>query len=351
MKSNNQHDFQYMMVLSRVLNTGVDLSNRTGTDTRACFGGAMRFDLPVGFPALTTKKLAWKAVVGELLGFMRGYTSAAQFRALGCKIWDADANENVAWLNNPLRKGHDDLGRIYGTQWRDWSGGTSIESVDLSEIKEGETWFPQPMGSFKATKRTVIRRKKVDQFRLLIDGLRDKPHNRRHIVTAWNPAEISDAALPPCHLFFQCDVLPSGNFNYLHLSFYMRSWDLFLGAPFNIASYSLLNHIISGLTHLTAGTTHAMYGNHHIYHNSIEQVKVLLKRETFAPPHLKINWPSGNLDERWDWIMNTATTDDFQLINYQCHPPITVEMCTERAAPAPTPTVQVASPIEEPGCE
>lgn len=298
MKVINAHDFQYRSLVNYVLTRGVDVEDRTGVGSRSCFGTMLQFNLTDGFPALTLKKLYWKTVVAELLGFWRGYTSAAQFRALGCNIWDDDANENVEWLNNPHRKGEDDLGRIYGVQWRDWQGS-------------------------------------VDQIKQLVDQLRNNRQSRRMLVTAWNPAELNQLALPPCHTHFQCRILPVDNISYLHLKWDQRSMDSFLGAPFNIASYALLAHILAGLSHCEPGSLTGTIGDYHLYQDQLEPAQELLRRKSYPACKLKIHWPSGNLGERFEWMEHRAGVDDFELIGYQSGEPMRVKMATTRAPTTP----------------
>lgn len=312
----NAFDLMYHMVLQEVLLRGADSDNRTGIKTRSMFGTQMRFDLnekhpndaPIEvaclpkFPAVTTKKLYWKAVVGELLGFLRGYDNDEQFRALGCNVWTANANA-PAWVNNPKRRSEGDLGRVYGVQWRNW----------LSTTIERTYEAPHSRVSCAHT----------DQIRNLVDTIIHRPTDRRMIVTAWNPGELDQMALPPCHMFFQCACRPN---NELDLHVYIRSNDLFLGAPFNIASYALLLHILCGLTWRDPGKLIYSLGDYHIYHSHLEQVKEQLQRKPYQPPSLKINWPSGNLEERWRWIMYEAVPADFILLGYEHHPPIRGEM-------------------------
>lgn len=260
---------QYLDLLRTVRDTGICQSNRTGIDTLTIPGAMMKFDLREGFPAVTTKRLAWKAVVGELIGFLRGSSSLAEFKALGCNVWD----ENVLakkWQDNPECEGPDDMGRIYGTQWRDWRG-TDYHKAN-GEINE-------------------IHTVNVDQIAVALDTLRNNPESRRIIVNAWNPAEIDQAALPPCHVLFQ--LLPHVDSKVLHMTMYQRSCDMFLGVPFNIASYALLLELFAWWSGYTAGTLTMMMADTHIYVNHLDQVNEQLNRAPLAPPRLWIDSLAG----------------------------------------------------------
>lgn len=246
---------QYHALLADVLANGVKQKDRTGVGTRMLPGAMCKYDMADGFPAITTKKLAFKQVKGELIGFLQGSDNAADFRAWGCTIWDQNANENEDWLMNPYRKGTDDLGRIYGVNWRDWRA-----------------------HGFK-----------VDQVVGAIQTIRTNPYSRRIIINGWNPGELHMMALPPCHVLYQFIVEQESK--KLHLCMYQRSCDMFLGVPFNIASASLLLHIVSHMTGYTAGTFTHMMADVHIYENHIEQVQELLSREEYPSPTLKLNYP------------------------------------------------------------
>lgn len=304
-KVNNEFDHKYANLLANVFNYGQDIEDeRTGVGTRSLFGTSLLLDISEKFPAITLRKIPWNAIVAENLAFIRGYDNAQLFRDLGCNFWTANANETKSWLYNQNRKGQDDLGRIYGVQWRDWrkSDGSS-----------------------------------VDQFKKLISTLRRNPSDRRMIVSAWNPGELDEMALPPCHMMFQCYVRRKSNVdpvNRLDLKVYIRSWDLALGAPSNIAGYALLNHIICGLTDLHPGRLFIDAGDYHIYFNHFEAVKQITSRDSFEPPAVKCMWPDNDpsdnqqsiLDKRLYWLLHVAETKDFQLVGYEAHPNIKMEM-------------------------
>ncbi len=308
---------QYLDLLQNILDNGIRQGNRTGIDTLTLPGAMLKFDLRDGFPAVTTKKLFFDGVKGELIGFLRGCTSAADFRALGCNVWNQNANEdgvdlqgNVvpnAWLRNPLRLGTDDLGRIYGAQWRDWT-----------QLVEPGT---DDMGN------TVWQCQGIDQIAIALDTVRNNPQSRRIIVNAWNPAEINQAALPPCHTGFQ--LLPHVDSKVLHMSFNMRSWDVFLGGPFNIASYALLLELFSWWTGYTAGTLTVFASDAHIYVNHIDQVREQLSREPLPLPKLWIESLAGPAHIQTlpiDVLVASLDPTKLHLQDYQHHPAIRAEM-------------------------
>ena len=245
---------QYLDLLQKVLDEGEWQPNRTGIPTKRIDGAMLEFDLTQGFPAITSKKLAFNAVKGELLGFIRGYDNAAAFRNLGCKVWDQNANENTAWLNNPNRKCTDDLGRIYGQQWRGW--------------------YHDTCG-------------RIDQLKNAIDLIQNDPTSRRIIVSAWNPADMDKMALPPCHMLFQ--LLVNVEQKTLSMCMYQRSCDMFLGIPFNIASYALLLELIAMVTGLEAKKLTMFLADVHIYQNHLAQVQEQLQRPTHELPKLWLN--------------------------------------------------------------
>lgn len=274
-------EYQYLNLLRDILMHGSARMDRTGVGTRAVFGRELRFRMADGFPAITTKKLAFKAVVGELIGFIRGYDNAAQFRGLGCKIWDQNANENAQWLANPHRKGTDDLGMIYGVQWRR---------------------LPMPDGSTR------------DQLAELIHKLRNNPSDRRLIVWAYNPILLDRMALPPCHMGFQCFV----DGEKLSLKMEMRSVDMLLGAPFNMASYAILLHMLAQVTRLKAHELILSLGDTHIYNNHIDAVKKQLTREPYPWPKLVLNPDVHEIDN--------FKPEDVVLNDYQSHGAILAPM-------------------------
>ena len=268
----------YLDLLRHILDHGTAKSDRTGTGTLSVFGHQMRFDLAEGFPAVTTKKLHFKSIVHELLWFLDGDTNIRYLNENGVRIWDDWATEGG------------ELGPVYGAQWRNWIA---------------------PDG------------RRIDQISQLLADLRNRPDSRRHIISAWNPALLPDEsrspkenaamglqALPPCHTMFQFHVADCK----LSCQMYQRSADVFLGVPFNIASYSLLTMMIAQVVGLEPGDFVHTFGDVHIYLNHLEQVETQLSREPFPLPEMEINPEIRNLfDFRYE---------DFQLSGYQCHPAI-----------------------------
>jgi len=282
---------QYLDALQHILDNGEDVSDRTGVGTRTVFGYQMRFFLPAGFPAVTTKRLAWRAVVGELLWFLEGSTDERRLAEITFEqprnllvekktIWTANADKQgveLGYRNDDIVK---ELGPVYGYQWRDFNS-------------EG-----------------------YDQIKYIIHQLKTQPDSRRIILSAWNPNEISEMALPPCHTLAQFRVM-NGK---LSCQLYQRSADMFLGVPFNIASYSLLTHMLAQICELEVGEFVWTGGDCHIYQNHFEQVKEQVKRQPRETPHLLM--PAfNNINE----LLNTKTSD-YKLINYDPMPSIKAPM-------------------------
>ena len=235
----------YLDLLQRILDEGVEKTDRTGTGTLSVFGHQMRFDLSEGFPLVTTKKVHTRSVFGELLWFLRGDTNVKWLQDRGITIWDEWADDNG------------DLGPVYGYQWRSW---------------------PTPDG------------RHVDQVARLVEGIRTNPDSRRHIVSAWNVADVDDMALPPCHTLFQFYVAPSETGpGRLSCQLYQRSADTFLGVPFNIASYALLTHMVAQVTGLEVGDFVHTMGDAHLYLNHVEQAKLQLSRDPRPLPRLVLD--------------------------------------------------------------
>ena len=260
---------QYLDLMRHVLQNGVTKSDRTGTGTRSVFGYQMRFDLSQGFPALTTKKLHLKSIIHELLWFLSGDTNIRYLKENGVRIWDEWADKNG------------DLGRVYGAQWRSWRGAN------------GET---------------------IDQIRNLVQQIQTNPDSRRLIVSAWNPAEVDSMALPPCHALFQFYVA-NGK---LSCQLYQRSADIFLGVPFNIASYALLTMMLAQVCGLQAGEFIHTLGDAHLYLNHLEQAQLQLTREPRPLPKMHIN---PDVRDIFSFRFN-----DFELTDYDPHPHIKAQV-------------------------
>lgn len=284
----------YLELCRKALDTGVMKENRTGTNHIGYQGDMCKYDMADGFPAVTTKRLASKACFSEMLGFFRGYDNASEFRRLGCKVWDANANENEQWMLNPNRKGIDDLGRVYGVQWRKW------KKFKVLKNRLGYT--------------TTVSESSIDQLRNVYDDLRQGKDNRREIVIGWNPAELDQMALPPCHMMMQFGIQDGK----LNLGMYQRSCDLPLGIPFNIAGYSWLLHVMARITGLEPGVfTHFMW-DIHVYANQMQLLEGQIDRVPFDLPTLWMNPHIRTFEDMEDWV----TVDDFKLEGYKHHPSI-----------------------------
>ncbi|AEK12486.1 thymidylate synthase [Escherichia phage ime09] len=275
---------QYQDLIKDIFENGYETDDRTGTGTIALFGTKLRWDLTKGFPAVTTKKLAWNACISELLWFLSGSTNVNDLRQrthgsliAGKTIWD----ENYENQAKDLGYHSGELGPIYGKQWRDFGG--------------------------------------VDQIVEVVNRIKTFPNDRRQIVSAWNPAELKQMALPPCHMFYQFNVRNG----YLDLQWYQRSVDVFLGLPFNIASYAALLHIVADMCELVPGDLVFSGGNTHIYSNHIEQCKEILNRTPMDLCKLSINWPNGfsqcDTETQMYWLTEYMTARDFVLKDYQSH--------------------------------
>lgn len=256
---------QYLDLMTRILDEGVEKSDRTGTGTISVFGHQMRFDLQAGFPMVTTKRLHTRSIFGELLWFLRGSTNIGWLHDNKITIWDEWADADG------------ELGPIYGYQWRSW---------------------PAPDG------------RHIDQIAAVIESIRSNPDSRRHIVNAWNVGQIDEMALPPCHMFFQFYVADGK----LSCQMYQRSADVFLGVPFNIASYALLTHMVAQVTGLEVGEFVHTLGDAHLYSNHLEQARLQLTREPRGLPTLKLNPDVNAIDE--------FELADIEVVDYDPHPGI-----------------------------
>ena len=284
---------QYHDLLQDILDNGEKKDDRTGIGTYSVFGRSIRFDLRTGFPAITTKKLAWKAVVGELLWFIEG---SGDERRLAEITHGSREGTVTIWTPNALApywrdktKYEGDLGRVYGVQWRHWQ-------------TQDTTWQRTETGKEQVTY------KEIDQFKNLLEGIQKDPNSRRHILSAWNVSDLDSMALPPCHVMSQFYVNKNKE---LSCHMYQRSVDVFLGLPFNIASYALLTHLIAKHCGYKVGELIISMGDTHIYESHIEQVKEQLTRSEYSLPTLMLNYDKTNI---FDFTM-----EDIHLDNYQSH--------------------------------
>jgi thymidylate synthase len=296
---------QYLDILRKALESGVDRDDRTGTGTRAIFGEVMRFRMSDGFPAVTTKRLAFRSVLAELLWFIAGSSDVNELHALGTHIWDGNANAPY-WIDRARFDG--DAGRNYGQQWRDWIA---------------------PNGDH------------IDQLRDVITAIGTNPSSRRHLVTAWNPGELDQTSLPACHAFFQFFVAPGARpveEAKLSVMMYQRSCDLFLGVPFNMAQYAVLLHLVAQFTDLVPDEFVHVLADAHVYRDHFDAARQQLEREPYASPRLALDPTLTSLDDvlaRYREIVARARAGEkpgplldsiARLEQYQFHPPIEAKM-------------------------
>jgi thymidylate synthase len=279
--SNNE--MQYEGALRYVYENGVESGDRTGVGTRRVFGLQYRYDLSKAFPLITSKRVHFKSVIAELVWMLSGSTNAKELNELGATIWDEWANEDG------------ELGPIYGKQWRAWNHTTV-----------------QPLGYGK-----WIQEQQIDQIKWVVDEIRRNPDSRRLIVSAWNPADIPDMALAPCHTLFQFVVIDGK----LHCQLYQRSADMFLGVPFNLASYALLTHMVAACTGLEVGDFVHTIGDAHIYSNHMDQVKEQLSRPVKDLPQLLFTNPYEGVVYPWEFKV-----EDFEVDGYKPHPAIKADV-------------------------
>ena len=278
-------ELDYLDLCEYILEKGIATDDRTGVGTLSLFGEQLRFDLAAGFPAITTKKLAWRSVVAELIWFIEG--SCDERRLTEIQFGTRDESKKTIWTANatadywiPKARFDGDLGRVYGVQWRKWKNSYGEE---------------------------------IDQLEELIKGLKKDPNSRRHIISAWNPGELDKMALPPCHAFMQFYLRN----NVLSCQMYQRSADIFLGVPFNIASYALLTHLIAKEIGADVGELILTFGDVHIYKNHIDAVKEQMTRKPYDFPTLDIS----NVNSLY-----SVTVDDCKLVNYESHATIKADM-------------------------
>jgi thymidylate synthase len=319
---------EYLSLVSKILRLGVLKSNRTGIDTISLNGQSMSYDLAEGFPAITTRKLAFKTGLGEMIGFFRAYRSAADFRALGCKVWDQNANENEQWLNNPYRTGLDDLGGVYGVQWRKWPAYKQIPLTEIAQLQNAVA-----KGYVEIARRTengktiAVMYKEIDQVRECLDKIMYSPEDRRILFHAWNPAELDTMALVPCHLLYLFHV--NKDLKELSLTLFIRSNDQGLGAPLNISTAACMLSLFAKLTGNTPRHVHVFIGDAHVYENHLDMLNEQLKREPLPSPKLVISdripayAETGVYEPEW---LDKIEPSDFWLEGYEHHAPLTAPM-------------------------
>lgn len=274
----------YLELVHDILTNGELTENRTGVQTQTIYGVMLKFDLGQGFPILTTRQVNWKSVFAEMLGFLKGADNNAEFEKLGTKVWAANSEADY-WTSNPHYRGPGDLGRIYGVQARDWR-------------------------SFNSQTKEACA---IDQLRLVVDLLNKRQDNRRLIVTHWNPGELDQMALPPCHVLYQFNLANKR----LHLSLYQRSCDVPLGLAFNVPGYAWLLSVIAHITGLQPGTFTHFINNAHIYENQIETARLHVQRQPGPLPRL---WVDPSIKTLAD--LEQADLSNFELIDYQPQSPL-----------------------------
>lgn len=320
---------QYLDLVRQIFEQGSWQENRTGVRTLSIPGAMMRFDLQQGFPAVTTKKLAFKSAVGEMVGFLRGSRNAAEFRELGCKVWDQNANENKQWLENPYRLGQDDLGPVYGVQWRKWPAYKVLDASNWNQVTTAQANGFRVVSEINedGEEPKLLLYKAVDQLRHCLDTIMSNPSDRRILFHGWNWAQLDEMALPPCHLLYQ--FLANKSKGELSLCLYVRSNDVGLGTPFNLTEGAALLHLVARLTGYKPRWFTYFVGDAHIYENHVDMLQEQLKREPYPAPTLAISdrvpayESTGKYEPEW---LEKVEPSDFSLVNYQHHAPLTAPM-------------------------
>ena len=296
----NTLDKKYLDLCNIILNDGIRKQNRTGVDTIATSGLSIRHDMSEGFPLLTTKRVAFKTLKVELEGFIKGITSKKWFQDRGCKIWDEWCNpKKIPYSNDEETQRkmleEDDLGLIYGSQWRKFHDPNTVQIYERAGKSDYE-----------------YIRDSIDQVKNILDTLKENPSDRRMICSAWNPLALNQMALPPCHFAWQVVVVGDR----LDLIWYQRSCDFFLGIPFNIASYGLLLHLLAKHANLKEGILTGHFGDCHLYENSIDALKIQMERQPYNLPYLDTKFKNF-----FDW-----TYTDTELYDYYCHGKLSVDV-------------------------
>lgn len=314
----------YLDLIRTVLKEGSWHKNRTGIRSKSLPGLSMRFDLSKGFPAITTKKLAFRSAIAELIGFLRAYNNAGDFRELGCRVWDANANLNTEWIANPYRRKDDDLGRIYGVQWRHWY---SFKKIAKQNYEEEGAAKDANYKKIAENSKEVVYFKEIDQLLECLRKLIFSPWDRRILFHAWNPSELDQMALPPCHLLYQFH--PSQDHKELSMSLYVRSNDLGLGTPFNLCEGAALLHLMARLSGYNVRWFTYFIGDAHIYENHLDMLHHQLSRKPYDLPKLQLSHriPEYSKTGQFmpEWLLKVEPSD-FQLENYQHHASISASM-------------------------
>jgi thymidylate synthase len=309
---NNSHELQYLLLLNKILKEGDEKVDRTGVGTLSLFGEKLDFSLENDcLPIITTKKVNYKHVFAELLWFISGSTSVKPLQEQGIKFWDANTSREFLNSQGLYNFEEGQLGAGYGHQWRNFGG--SIEGIN--NVADG-------------VHNNVHKSNGVDQLARVIESLKSNPFSRRHIVSAWNPYQLHQVALPPCHILYQFNCVEKGGIKYLDCVMYQRSADMFLGVPYNITCYSLLTHIIAKLVGIKPRKLTIMFGDCHIYKNHIPQVKEQLSRMmmTYPFPTVRVSEGVGSGDMGAEGSINSFKINDFIVENYKCHPFIKADM-------------------------
>ena len=327
---------QYLNLVQEIFDNGSWQANRTGVRTLCIPGAMMKFDLQDGFPAVTTKKLAFKSAIGEMVGFLRAYRNADDFSALGCKVWNQNANENKQWLANPYRIQASDLGSVYGVQWRQWP---AYKLINLNET-QSETQIADALSrGYKnigvvedditdgGKTNCVLLYKSIDQLRQCVDTIMTDPGNRRILFHGWNWAQLEEMALPPCHLLYQ--FLVNSDKKEISLCLYIRSNDVGLGTPFNLTEGAALLHLVGRLTGYKPRWFTYFIGDAHIYENHVEMLQEQLKRQPYPAPKLVLSEriPDYSVTKSYEpeWL-DKVEPSDFSLEGYSHHAPLTAPM-------------------------
>lgn len=319
--------YDYHNLIRDILTEGEDqINERTGALCKTIVGTQLKFDLRVGFPILTSRKIPFKSGLGELLAFFRGATSAAEFRALGCNFWDQNANETKAWLNNPMRDGTDDLGPIYGKQWTNWEDIKLIKSTQENSDKITHLYSLgyERVGAYfnigdvvnNAPSVTVLRRN-INQLEEVVRKIMTDPSDRRILFTGWNVGELDLMSLPPCHMTYM--FTPMVKSKTLHLTMSMRSADVYLGVPMNILTSSILLEIVARLTGYKAGVLTVQMANTHLYENSFEAARELIDRFEYPSPKLVMSDNIQTLEsvDEIHGVFTKIEPSDIWLENYE----------------------------------